>query len=335
MENIQVSILCTAYNHEKYIRRCLDSFVNQKTNFQYEVLINEDCSIDKTATIIREYAQKYPELIKPLYQKENQYSKHISITNDILFPLAKGKYIAICEGDDYWCDENKLQKQFDYMEHHRECSMCTHNTIIHDLDGKKKDTYFNKRKSDGFLTAEEVFLEWSVHTSSYFIKKEYFRLPANISHYWFGDYVRLTYSYTKGKIGYLSNVMSVYNSNNNNGATKKYLEDQLERKINMTLARAEYLKKLKIELGYDSPLVDKRIRMIKFDAFRIEKGRDIKSSSSINESITVAKCIAKHSYFKEYISFIELKEKLKFLIQYKGYYIYPVWIKMWKENKFN
>lgn len=335
MEDIKVSIFCAAFNHEKYIEKCLNSFINQKTNFKYEVLINEDCSTDKTADIIRAYAKKYPTLIKPIFQNSNQYSKGVSITNDILFPLARGRYIAICEGDDYWCDENKLQVQFDYMESHKECSMCTHNTIIHDLSGKKKDTYFNKKKHDGFLTAEEIFLGWTIHTSSYFIKKEYFKLPVKIAKYWFGDYVRLTYSYTKGKIGYISTAMSVYNNNNSNGATKKYLESQLKKKINMTLARAEYLKILKENFGCDSPLIDKRIRLIEYDVFRIERGMDIRASNSIKESIKFARNITRHPYFKEYMLSIGLNKKIKTLIKYRGYYIYPLWIKLWRENKFN
>lgn len=125
MENeIKVSVLCLAYNHEKYIRKCLDGFVMQKTNFKFEVLINDDASTDNTAQIIREYEEKYPNIIKPIYQTENQYSKHVGIIRNILLPKTEGKYIAFCEGDDYWCDENKLQLQYDIMEGNPDCKMC-------------------------------------------------------------------------------------------------------------------------------------------------------------------------------------------------------------------
>ena len=123
-DDVVVSVLCTAYNHEKYIRSALDGFVNQKTNFRYEVLINDDASTDHTAAIIAEYEAKHPDIIKPVYQTENQYSKGVSITKSILFPQSKGKYTAICEGDDYWCDENKLQKQVDFLESHQEYAAC-------------------------------------------------------------------------------------------------------------------------------------------------------------------------------------------------------------------
>ena len=85
-DDVVVSVLCIAYNHEKYIRSALDGFVNQKTNFRYEVLINDDASTDHTAAIIAEYEAKYPDIIKPVYQTENQYSKGVFITKSILFP---------------------------------------------------------------------------------------------------------------------------------------------------------------------------------------------------------------------------------------------------------
>ena len=116
MKNILVSICCQSYNQEPYIRQCLEGFIIQKTNFPFEVLIYDDASTDKTADIIREYEGKYPDIIKPIYQTENQYSKKISIFKKFQHPRAKGKYIAICEGDDYWIDSLKLQKQVDFLE---------------------------------------------------------------------------------------------------------------------------------------------------------------------------------------------------------------------------
>ena len=115
-EDILVSVICEVYNHEPYLRECLEGFVMQQTNFLYEILIHDDASTDGSVAIIREYEQKYPNLFKPIYQKENQYSKGVSIWRDIQIPRAQGKYIAICEGDDYWTDPLKLQKQVDILE---------------------------------------------------------------------------------------------------------------------------------------------------------------------------------------------------------------------------
>ena len=113
-----VSIDCLAFNHEAYIRDALEGFLMQKTDFTFEVLIHDDASTDKTANIIRKYEKKYPGIIKPIYQKENQYTKGIDIPKQFQYPRATGKYIAICEGDDYWIDPQKLQKQVDFLEAH-------------------------------------------------------------------------------------------------------------------------------------------------------------------------------------------------------------------------
>ena len=128
MDNIAVSVICTAYNHEKYIRDALEGFVSQKTDFRFEVLVNDDASTDGTAAIIREYAVKYPDIIRPVYQTENLYSQGVKIWRDVLLPMARGSYIAFCEGDDYWCDDGKLAVQKAYLDTHPECSAVVHNS---------------------------------------------------------------------------------------------------------------------------------------------------------------------------------------------------------------
>ena len=111
MKNTLVSIVSLTYNHEKYIKQALESFLNQKTNFEYEIIIHDDASTDKTPQIVRKYQNKYRKLIKPILQKENLKSKGNGIVSRIAFSAAHGKYIALCEGDDYWTDPYKLQKQ--------------------------------------------------------------------------------------------------------------------------------------------------------------------------------------------------------------------------------
>lgn len=115
---LMVSIRCLVYNHEPYIRQCLDGFVMQKTNFRFEAIVHDDASTDGTATIIHEYVKKYPDIIKPIYEKENQYSKHDGSLKKVVDARMQGKYVALCEGDDYWIDPLKLQKEYDYLEAH-------------------------------------------------------------------------------------------------------------------------------------------------------------------------------------------------------------------------
>ncbi len=119
-----VSICTLVYNHESYLRECLEGIMMQRTDFTFELLIHDDASTDGSADIIREYEAKYPDIVKPIYQTENQYSKGVKVSTVFQFPRAKGKYIAMCEGDDYWTDPDKLQKQIDFLEEHEEYSLC-------------------------------------------------------------------------------------------------------------------------------------------------------------------------------------------------------------------
>lgn len=129
---IVVSVVCNAYNHAPYIRACLDSLLMQRADFGFELLLHDDASTDGTADIIRGYAAKYPGLVKPIYQTENQYRQGGVLR--FQFPRAKGKYIAMCEGDDYWTDPMKLQKQVDAMEAHPELDICAH--AANRIDGR-------------------------------------------------------------------------------------------------------------------------------------------------------------------------------------------------------
>ena len=121
-----VSISCITYNHAPYIRQCIDGFLMQKTDFAFEILIHDDCSTDGTTEIIKEYESQYPNIIKPLYEEENQWVKGRRGSAVFNFSRAKGKYITLCEGDDYWTDPLKLQKQVDFLESHPDYVMCSH-----------------------------------------------------------------------------------------------------------------------------------------------------------------------------------------------------------------
>ena len=137
-ENIAVSIICNAYNHENYIRDAIESFLMQKTDFAFEILIHDDASTDRTPEIVKEYEKKYPEIIKAIYQKENKYSKGVDIDITFQYPRVQGKYIAVCEGDDYWTDAYKLQKQYDALEKNPHIDMCAHAADVVNAETKKK-----------------------------------------------------------------------------------------------------------------------------------------------------------------------------------------------------
>lgn len=227
MNQIKVTVICTAYNHEKYIRNALDGFVNQKTNFQYEVLIHDDASTDNTAKIIREFEEKYPEIIKPIYQTENQYSKNVGIIQSILLPLAKGKYIALCEGDDYWTDSQKLQKQFDFMESHDDASACFHNGLVINVKSEKKTVVPNVQQiakysfDDIVMGRDGLFV-----TSSTFCRKEYYNIPDEFRLKGVGDFQLFVSLASNGKVYCLDDVMSTYVNGHEGSWTEKVLSDE-------------------------------------------------------------------------------------------------------------
>lgn len=138
--SIIVAINCMVYNHEPFVRQCLEGFVMQQTNFHFVAIVHDDASTDKSADIIREYAERYPDIIYPIYETENQYSKHdgsLSKIKDEAIQSLNPKYVATCEGDDYWTDPMKLQKQVDFLEKNPEYVMCAHNyTIFEQNTGK-------------------------------------------------------------------------------------------------------------------------------------------------------------------------------------------------------
>jgi glycosyltransferase involved in cell wall biosynthesis len=228
-----VSICCITYNHEEYIRDAIEGFLAQKTTFPLEIIIHDDASTDGTADIVREYEKKYPDIIKPIYQVENQYSKGSMIPDILTFQKAEGKYIAICEGDDYWTDPLKLQKQIEEMERHPECTMSFHPARLSWNDGVREDEIicFHSPNPRIFTTAE-IIRGWGANfipTASIVLTSEV--IPRIISFFSiskrppFGDYYIQILGSEDGGALYLNDVMSVYRKN----VSGSY-SDRLERK---------------------------------------------------------------------------------------------------------
>ena len=209
-----VSVCCLTYNHEKYIRSALEGFVSQNTTFPYVVFVHDGASTDGTAGIIKEYANKYPDIISPILQEENQYSKNIPIIRTFIYPKIESKYIAFCEGDDYWCDENKLQQQVEWIESHDDCSFCVHNSIKIDSN-TGEESLFNTSKVDYDIPFEEIVEGGGArfHTSSFLFRTEHFSIPSVFYVPKVGDYPRALYMATLGKVHFFAKAMSVYRYN--------------------------------------------------------------------------------------------------------------------------
>jgi len=213
-----VSICCITYNHAPYIRDAIEGFLMQKTNFPYEIIIHDDASTDGTAEIVKEYADKYPDLIVSILQKENQYSKGLKPLSYFVFPNAEGKYIALCEGDDYWTDPLKLQKQFDFMEKHKDCSMSFHRSRMEYVDRAivrskyKLNIQMGEEFKWEFFPEDKFFFMGGVDvpTASIFIRGKYLKnLPEWYYKFPVGDMALKAYLSCKGRVGFINEVMGV------------------------------------------------------------------------------------------------------------------------------
>lgn len=224
--NIKVSISCLAYNHSDYIRKCLESFLMQKTNFSFEVIIHDDASTDNTASIIKEYEDKFPKIIKPIYQKENQYSKGVKPTAKFNFPRCKGKYIALCEGDDYWTDPLKLQKQVDFLENNTSYGGVANNSLV--LYDNGKTSLFGRKKSRT-ITEKEIIRCRQFATASILFKNN-LEIPKEFSQLIVGDTPLMLLIAKKAPIYYENIVTSVYRRGGQ-GITSNFKNPEIKIKL--------------------------------------------------------------------------------------------------------
>lgn len=228
-----VSILCMAYNHGAYIRQCLNGFIIQKTNFEFEAIVHDDASTDETAKIIQEYSNKYPNIIKPIFETENQYSKQDDaiIKNMIKAIHPQSKYIALCEGDDFWTDPLKLQKQIDLLETDKHCSIVYSRVKCYDQLKHKVVAIFGKPRRD---LKDRLENECFIATcTSCFRKKDYLDFLREINphtHNWLmGDIPLFLYLGTKGTGRMLKECTSVYRILGTSASHSNNIELQLER----------------------------------------------------------------------------------------------------------
>ncbi len=228
-----VSVICLVYNMKDYLRQALDSILMQKTDFPFEIVIHDDASTDGSTDIVREYAEKYPDIIVPIIQTENQHSKKTHITNMFIVPKLRGQYAAYCEGDDYWTDPYKLQKQFDFMDAHPEYSLCAARIRqINCLDASVPDKLIRPIDHTGEVSVKQILLQkerQAFCTCSLFFRMSVFmKRPDDFPNR--GDRMLVLWLALNGKVWFIDEEMGVYRrarpgswsvSNYHSGAEKK------------------------------------------------------------------------------------------------------------------
>lgn len=294
-----VSICCITYNQEKYIAKALDSFLSQKTNFPYEIIVHDDASTDGTIDIIKEYKKKYPDKIVTIFEEENQYSKRHNSVLDIVFAKARGKYIAICEGDDGFCDDNKLQLQFDKLESDESISLVSHNTTVVADDDSFLCTCIPY--SEGIVSETDFLNNYdnSMHTSSMmFRKNDISKLPDYFNNCLVGDLPLKLYLLSIGNCYHFDRVMSFYRSNSIGSWSLK--QKNFDVKYNNFINEIELYDSFNRETGYkyDNEL-KKRILNKKFNFYM--------DSANLKE--------IKKKEYKELYKVISFKEKVKLYLK--------------------
>lgn len=236
---IEVSILCLCYNHGQYLKRCFDGFLSQKVNFNVEIIVHDDLSSDNSIEIIKEYRDKYPTIIKPIFEKENLFSKGVNIEDTIMFKVAIGKYIAICEGDDYWIDPYKLALQVEMFKHFSNCTYVVHKTKCVDLKDKMlRFIPSDKYKSSVFKREQlvpKIIVKYQFHTTSYMFKKADYdnycnNLPEFAKRMKVGDYALQLYFSNLGDTVYIDRTMSAHVDGTNGSWTNTYRNADKERR---------------------------------------------------------------------------------------------------------
>lgn len=209
-----VSVCIIAFNHANYIGQCIEGVLMQKADFGIEILVHDDASTDGTVQILQEYERAFPQFIKVFYETENQFGKGTykgGYRRGLLEPASRGKYIACIEGDDYWCDPNKLARQVGYLEEHDETLLSCHAAVVQDgVSGSEIGT-MGMGPDDKDLTPNEVIRNWAVPTASWVYRKgaldSYmdwtFDKPV-------GDFPFVLYSATVGRVRYFHEPMSAY-----------------------------------------------------------------------------------------------------------------------------
>ena len=303
-QDIKVSIVCNAFNHEDYIKDALESFLMQKTNFKFEVLVHDDASTDNTASIIKEYEEKYPDIIKPIYQTVNQYSQKIPIGDTYQFPRAKGIYIAVCEGDDFWTDPYKLQKQYDALESHPEIDMCAHTASRINALTKEETGIIQPSNEDTVLTVEQVILGGGgfVATNSLMYRRELVANPPPFRQFLKLDYTLQILGSLRGGMLFLKDNMSSYRVLAKGSWTSRMSKDK-DRFVKHTEKLCDMLKILNVDTNYAySATINERILLFEFEKVK-----------RLNE---YKKMLAKK--FKKFLKKYSLKYRIK--IRLKAYF---------------
>ncbi|SFT39830.1 Glycosyl transferase family 2 [Algoriphagus locisalis] len=256
-----VSIICNTYNHVNYISQTIESFLEQRTRFGIEILIHDDASTDGTSQVIRKFENEYPAIIKPIYQSENQYSKGIKPAFEYQYPRAKDKYVALCEGDDFWTDPLKLQKQIDYLEENPQYSICcTNYSEVNSKGVVLKENVWRGNRLNPVITHEMILEEYKPKFLTSVFRREAIKngVPPLFYKAFNTDNFLCAIATEYGPACFLNFTSGCYRVHNQGVWSSKTEIQQFEMQLKSFLVMAEYFSK-----DYQKKSITKRIYSIK------------------------------------------------------------------------
>lgn len=263
-KEILVTIRCAVYNQERYIRQCLEGFVMQETSFCYEAIVHDDASTDETVVVIKEFANKYPHIIKPILETENQYSKQDGSLTRIFDKNTNGKYIAFCEGDDYWIDPSKLQKQVDFLESNPEYGMCytRSNRYV------QEDNRYIPAFGGPFTTFDDLLNGNCIPTLTVVARRDLINqyrteIKPELKKWKMGDYPMWLWFAYNSKIGFIDEVTSVYRILKNSASHSPSADYRIGFALNSIDIQEYYSDLYNVEIN-DRSTVEWRIKLYNY-----------------------------------------------------------------------
>jgi len=266
-----VSVSIITYNHEHYIKECIECIVNQVVNFDYEIVIGQDCSTDATHAICLHYAQLYPDLIS-----YNPRTQNLGMMGNWIETIKEctGKYIALCEGDDYWTDPYKLQKQVDFLEANEEYVACFHDITILEKDGCIVEDYITTVPAKHETIEDLARYGNYIHTPSVVFRNVIKEFPEEMKYSPIGDYFLYMLLAQHGKFKHLKETMAVYR----NGVG--VFSGETQEKKGVITAITLYLLS-----DYFNKKEDKRIEKIFFERFWLLMKQEGIMNGTINKLV--------------------------------------------------
>lgn len=266
-----LSVFCMVYNHEKYISDAIEGFLMQKTNFNTVIVIGEDCSTDGSRNVINSYVKRFPGKFRLLYHDINIGA---SKNQEIVLKNCNGKYVAMCEGDDYWTDPLKLQKQVGFLESNPEYIFCFHNSFIKYENSKKRFHLFNHIKKSKNIELKQLIDKWIVPTASIVFNKKVLPLPNWSNEIYSGDMILALMAFSKGKVYYIKDNMSVYRKQNTDNSAS-HLANQDRLFVNQQHLKLYVLFNKETNFCYNTILTEKIKFLKKIESFAILSNKSI------------------------------------------------------------